>query len=228
MHSRGEYPREKKALAELSDCPRSITRLGTGCLEARCFASSKIHTSAIPLPTLLTSPAQPTACSQAGASLPITPVSSLSPGSWQGPCPPTPGTPPGPPQHLPLPPASALRCASASRPAAAAAAAALSFSRPYRASKQPATARLSPRQLLYPCSPPQPASAFGKRKRKRKRKPGAPAARMLPPGGAELGNGDLRSKGFPFSHVLCCGLLNLPPASKGEHTQVYVIALCDK
>lgn len=108
-----------------------------------------------------------------------------------------------PPQHLLLPPASALRCASASRPAAAAAAAALSFSRPYRASKQPATARLSPRQLLYPCSPPQPASAFGKRKRKRKRKPGAPAAGMLPPGGAELGNGDLRSKGFPFSHVLC-------------------------
>lgn len=99
--------KKKKALAELSDCPRSITRLGTGCLVARCFASSKIHTSAIPPPTLLTSPAQPTACSQAGASLPITPVSSLSPGSWQGPCPPTPGTPPGPP---PAPPAAAGFC----------------------------------------------------------------------------------------------------------------------
>lgn len=205
MHSRGEYPREKKKRHLLSyltalDPSHAWAQVASkpDVLQAAKFTPRPSHCPPFSPPQLN----QQHAARQGHLSpSPPSPPCPLAPG--RVPVPPPPVRRRVPPQHLPLPPASALRCASASRPAAAAAAAALSFSRPYRASKQPATARLSPRQLLYPCSPPQPAPAFGKRKRKRKRKPGAPAARMLPPGGAELGNGDLRSKGFPFSHVLC-------------------------
>lgn len=216
MHSRGEYPREKKRhlLSYLTalDPSHAWAQVASkpDVLQAAKFTPRPSHRP----------PSSPPQLNQQHAAK----QRHLSPSPPSPPCPLAPGRVPVPPppvrrrvpsQHLPLPPAAAWGCTSASRPAAAAAA--LSFPRPCRASKQPATARLSPRQLLYPCSPPQPTPAFGKRKRKRK--PGAPAAGMLPPRGAELGNGDLRSKGFPFSHVLCCCVLNLPPRPLKESTR---------